>query len=125
MCFSLNNFFENSYLQQYNSTNNNNKKLTKNYFTTQEISNILAMNNKNDLSIFHLNTRSLAKKKENIEEFVNLINCKPEIIAISETKINSNSTVNFSIPQYFFLHVDSKTNAGGVALYIKENISKK
>ena len=122
MCFSLNNFFENSYLQQYNSTNNNNKKLTKNYFTTQEISNILAMNNKNDLSIFHLNTRSLAKKKENIEEFVNLINCKPEIIAISETKINSNSTVNFSIPQYFFLHVDSKTNAGGVALYIKENI---
>ena len=54
MCFSLNNFFENSYLQQYNSTNNNNKKLTKNYFTTQEISNILAMNNKNDLSIFHL-----------------------------------------------------------------------
>ena len=64
MCFSLNNFFENSYLQQYNSTNNNNKKLTKNYFTTQEISNILAMNNKNDLSIFHLNTRSLAKKKK-------------------------------------------------------------
>ena len=63
MCFSLNNFFENSYLQQYNSTNNNNKKLNKNYFTTQEISNILAMNNKNDLSIFHLNTRSLAKKK--------------------------------------------------------------
>ena len=45
MCFSLNNFFENSYLQQYNSTNNNNQKLTKNYFTTQEISNILAMNN--------------------------------------------------------------------------------
>ena len=64
MCFSFNNFFENSYLQQYNSTNNNNKKLTKNYFTTQEISNILAMNNKNDLSIFHLNTRSLAKKKK-------------------------------------------------------------
>ena len=64
MCFSLNNFFANSYLQQYNRTNNNDEKLTKNYFTTQEISNILAMNKKNDLSIFHLNTRSLAKKKK-------------------------------------------------------------
>ena len=122
MCSSLNNFFANSYLQQYNRTNNNDEKLTKNYFISQEISNILAMNKKNDLSIFHLNTRSLAKKKENVEDFVNLINCKPEIIAISETKINSNSTVNFSIPQYFFLHINSKTNAGGVALYIKENI---
>ena len=40
------------------------EKLTKNYFTTQEISNLLAMNKKNDLSIFHLNTRSLAKKKK-------------------------------------------------------------
>ena len=64
MCSSLNNFFANSYLQQYNSTNNNDEKLTKNYFTTQEISNLLAMNKKNDLSIFHLNTRSLAKKKK-------------------------------------------------------------
>ena len=43
MCSSLNNFFANSYLQQYNSTNNNDEKLTKNYFTTQEISNLLAI----------------------------------------------------------------------------------
>ena len=46
MCFSLNNFFVNSYLQRYNRTNNTDKRLTKNYFTTQEISNILAMNKK-------------------------------------------------------------------------------
>ena len=63
MCSSFNNFFANSCLQQYNSTNNNDEKLTKNYFTTQEISNLLPMNKKNYLSIFHPNTRSLAKKK--------------------------------------------------------------
>ena len=60
------------------------------------------------------------KKKEKNVEFIHLINCKPEIIAISETKINLNST-NFLISQYL-LHVDSKTNAGGMSLHIKQNI---
>ena len=38
------------------------------------------------------------------------------------SKINVNSTNNFSIPKYFFFHVDSKTNACGVALYRVFNI---
>ena len=41
---------------------------------------------------------------------------------MTETKINLNLSNNFLIPQYLFLNVDSKTNTGGVAHCIKENI---
>ena len=42
----------------------------------------------------------------------------PDEIAISETKLNSNSSSNNNIPHYNFLHNDSPTNAGDVGFYI-------
>ena len=46
----------------------------------------------------------------------------PSIIAISETKLNENNISNISIPGYQFLSKHSPTNAGGVGIYIKDNI---
>ena len=44
------------------------------------------------------------------------------IIAISETKLSDNNPLNVSIPGYSFLGMNSKTSAGGVGLYVSDNI---
>ena len=41
----------------------------------------------------------------------------PDIIAISESKINENTSANLNIPGYAIVNINSKTQAGGVALY--------
>ena len=72
--------------------------------------------------LVHFNTRSLSKNLDKIEEFLNDMTRFPDAIAISETKLNSNSSSNNNIPHYNFLHNDSPTNAGGVGLYIKDTL---
>ena len=49
-----------------------------------------------------------------------LVKCErsPDIIAISETKLNGNYLSNVSIPGYLFVNTNSKTSAGGVSLYL-------
>ena len=42
----------------------------------------------------------------------------PEIIAISETKLQEGNVNNIGIPGYVFLNFNSPTNAGGVGLYV-------
>ena len=44
----------------------------------------------------------------------------PEAIAISETKIDANSSLYLNFPKYKFIRSDSITHAGGVGLYIKD-----
>ena len=49
----------------------------------------------------------------------------PSIIIISETKLNDNNQHlhNINIPGYNFVGVNSRTNAGGVGIYIKQNLN--
>ena len=46
----------------------------------------------------------------------------PSFIAISETKLNDRSTINISLEGYVLETKHSPTNAGGVGIYVKENI---
>ena len=46
----------------------------------------------------------------------------PDIIAISESKINENTSANLNIPGYAFVNINSKTQAGGVALYVSNDL---
>ena len=52
------------------------------YFSPKQISNIMSKQNNSSLMI-HFNTRSLAKNKNLIEEFMTEIKYSPEVIAIS------------------------------------------
>ena len=88
------------------------------YFTPTQLSNLTRKNNKSDFFMIHLNTRSLHKNHDKIEELLNEFETGPEIISISETKLNSRCTSNY-IFGYDFLHNDSTTKAGGAGLYIK------
>ena len=64
------------------------------YFTPKQISNIMGENKLKSFLVAHFNTRSLAKNKNLIEEFITEINHSLEVIGISETKINENISLN-------------------------------
>ena len=77
-----------------------------------------------DLVILHINTRSLTKNVDLISELLVSFNVKPDLIAITETKLNKKSSIDLvQITGYKFLHNDSFTAAGGTALYIKCSIN--
>ena len=52
-----------------------------------------------------------------MHELIHLMVTKPNVIAISETKLNPNSVSNVNLSNYKFFRNDSPTNAGGVGLY--------
>ena len=92
------------------------------YFSPTKLSKLTANLRDKDFYVVHFNVRSLAKNLNAIEEFLNDMTRLPHAIAISETKLNSNSCSNITIPHYNFLRKDSPTNAGGVGLYIKDTL---
>lgn len=96
------------------------------YFSPEQIYKQMSKNSaKRDLLMVHFNTRSLPKNKDLIEEFILDIKHRPDIIGISETKLNANNALNVELPHYKFFHHDSPTKAGGVGLYVKENFDCK
>ena len=79
--------------------------------------------NDNSLTFLHINIRSLSKNKSLLEELMCSCNIFPDIIGICETKLNKNSNIDLiSLKNYSLHFVNSKTNSGGVLLYIKSSI---
>ena len=54
-------------------------------------------------SIFHCNIRSLEKNKSLLHDILSTVKTTPDIIAISESKINENTSANLNIPGYAFV----------------------
>ena len=73
---------------------------------------------KKGFSILHCNMRSLSKNLTLLNDILVTFKKAPDIIAISETKLNDNHLSNISIPGYSFVNTNSKTSAGGVGLYL-------
>ena len=71
--------------------------------------------------MLHVNIRSLNKNFEKLEDLLTQISNLPDIIAISKTKLNNK--LNFGLHGYNFIQNNSKTKAGGVGMFIKENIN--
>ena len=67
--------------------------------------------------------RSLPKNLTSLEDIICTVKESPEIIAISETKLQEKNIYNISIPAYVFLNTNSPTSAGGVGLYISQELS--
>ena len=70
----------------------------------------------------HCNTRSLGKNLFLLQDILISVKSLPDIIAISETKLNANTSENLHIPGYLFIRTDSKSQAGGVGLYISDHL---
>ena len=75
--------------------------------------------------MIHLNTRSLPKNHDKLEELLNELEIRPELLSISETNLSSRNVSNINIAGYDFFHIDSPTNAGDAGLYIKNSLKYK
>ena len=122
LCFHFLQLTMLNFFQMFKSVNDSNgTNITYNkYFFPPDFRKQPPIYKKNDFFLIHFNTRSLSKNLDKIEEFLNDMTRFPDAIAISETKLNSNSSSNNSIPHYNFLHNDSPTNTGGIGFYIKD-----
>ena len=88
------------------------------YFFLSKLSKCTAILCKKDVFLVEFNALSLPKNKCKIDEFLNDVKRLPDVIAISETKLHSNSVLNMHIFDHKLLRIDSNTCAGRVCLLI-------
>ena len=113
-CYRKNSFLSSlQKLPEYFSDSQNSYKPPKNFMTNPAIIMTFFM--------LDVNIRSLNKNFEKLEDLLTQISKLPDIIAISETKLNNK--LNFNLQGYNFIQNNSKTKAGGVGMFIKENIN--
>ena len=80
--------------------------------------------NNHSIFLFHCNIRSLAKNLELLHDLLYCFDNIPDVIAVTETRINCNSSANIDLPNYKFYSTNSKTNmAGGVGIYISSSLN--
>jgi len=82
---------------------------------------------KKSLGILHLNISSLANHIGDLKNFIGLSKHKFNIICITESRLqkNSSSTVNIEIPGYTIEHTPTNSRAGGTLIYISNDINYK
>lgn len=94
-----------------------------NYLSMEEMNKTLNMTGNKAISMFHFNIRSLSKNISLLNDFLYSLDKKPDILGITETRLNENSVTNTSLPGYHFFHNDSPTAAGGTAIYVSEDLN--
>ena len=86
----------------------------------------LTKNKQNDeITIVHFNMRSLKKNLKSIEEFLYTLEKLPDIICVTETKLNEISNLDdVQLDGYLFFEIQSTSKFGGAGMYISEIYSK-
>ena len=69
----------------------------------------------------HLNIRSLHKNFDDLHEFVSLLPFKPDMICLSESRINQ-PLKNIQLQGYHFFYAKPSKKAGGVAVYVNTKL---
>ena len=72
--------------------------------------------------MFHCNIRHLPKNLVKLEDFLYYLNKRPEILAVTETRLNKNSVCYVDLLSYELYHTDSPASAGGAVLYITKTL---
>ena len=76
------------------------------------------------LFMMHFNVRSLSKNIDKLSYYLSQLNLKPDIIAITETKLcDAKCGNNIQLFGYNFVHNDSSTKAKEVGLYVSESLA--
>jgi len=75
------------------------------------------------LILMLINIQSMYKNFDSLCEFLDSLTFTLHVICLSETRLKSQPLTNISLTNYSFVHVNSKTNAGGEAVYIHENLT--
>ena len=91
------------------------------YHALSKLAHTIKTKNINELALIHFNVKSLPKNKSEIGSLLTQMLTLPEIIAISETKLNSSNKHFVDIKNCNLAHF--LTNAGGVDIYIRKDFS--
>ena len=92
------------------------------YYSIDDINKMLKDAGPKALSLIHCNVRSLSKNLALLNDLISILSSKPDIIGISETKLNENSVDNIDLLGYNFYQTNSSTNAGGVGIYVSKDL---
>ena len=85
--------------------NSYNSYIQSKYYTVKQTGNFFYQANKyHGFSMMQFNVRSLQKNLTSLNDFILTVKETPEIIAISETKLQDKNIYNISIPGYVFLN---------------------
>ena len=96
--------------------------ITSNYYSVTKLNRLLENKRSKSLSLFHCNVRSLPKNLNLINDLTYTLSNRPDILAVTETRLNNNTVVNIQIPGYNFYHQDSPTAAGRAGIYISQTL---
>ena len=99
-----------------------------NYYSGAEFLNnqdILDLSTKKYFGVLHCNIRSLAANIDKVSLLLNDLKYPFSVIRLTETRIKHqiDILVNINLYGYTFLSQPSITNAGGVGLFVKEDLS--
>ncbi|XP_072165199.1 uncharacterized protein [Diadema setosum] len=96
------------------------------YYTPLEFNDIVSYSSDN-ISLLHINSRSLNKNFEYLENLLHsLNNFEFSVIGISETWLHQNSPDIFNLPNHKLVRADRQgKRGGGVAFYIAQNLQFK
>ena len=92
------------------------------YYSIDDMNKMLKDAGPKALSLIHCNIRSLQKNQTLLSDLIKILSSRPDIIGISETKLNENSVHNIDLLGYNFYQTDSNTNAGGVGMYVSKDL---
>ena len=74
--------------------------------------------------VLHINVRSLTLNLEKIEEFIDTLDTKPDVICITETKISNKTDISLlELDGYSFVHNDSDISFGGTGIYVSNDLT--
>ena len=96
-----------------------------NYSSIQDANTALNTARIGDLSVLYINIVSLPCNMNELHQFLSNFDAKPDIIALSETKITVNVNAHYHpyLENYKFFRIKSKSFAGGVGLFIRDTLT--
>ena len=109
-------------LQDYDVDEHLSSAINSNYHTIQNLSNSNISHK--DFSLLHMNIRSLSCHFDDLHSLLVNLNVKFDVVGVSETwdSIKNPVSTNVNISGYSFFSTKSKSQNGGVGLYIKTGL---
>ena len=96
------------------------------YHSITDINKKLDCESKGDLFVLHFNIVSLVLHKDAIASTISRMKVRPDVICVSESRLRDDKIEwqlkMVDIPNYKLVYDNSKTAAGGAAIYISEKI---
>ena len=90
------------------------------YFDSSTFNN-LQLDNGSNFSVIHLNIRSLKKNGETFEAYLSTLNCKFDVICLTETWSKDIELINDFLDGYSVFSSTRRRNGGGSAIYVKNS----